>query len=559
LNSKLSLAILAGLSFFIALTLSLGNLNYQFYYAYQPYTMRLTMLSESLDIVIWLISALPLAIASLIYAYRKRLYYWTILLIGSLIAIIFIFLAWLKGLFISPFQLVSAIPAFFFILKAQAKDKAISLIAFLMPPFIITMASAIIRLLGLIGLPIDSISLLNIDLQLFYLAYPIGIYLLIIIIFAWLWVWFLKPIKPIELKIDKTSFFLLGFAIGLSILIAYLPYIASPAFIGVDTEWYLSALSNSFSLKALIAPRGLYLGILKAISTIIGINQSIKIGFAILGVLHALAVYLLVSYGLNKHAGALASIFTTFPAMISLYAGIYANWLSFSLMVLSFYFFLNAIEKNSKMFFVLCVFSLALTALNHPWTGGIAIVIYTLMLLTFFFIKGLKHSFILFLAFFIGLASILSFQAFPIALFALNALNPKNVFRFPLNLSYTLKFYIGGFFDTPLFYLLCLFGILNIPKAKKIFKLFLMIWLMVCSLLITFSSLWMVWRILYLMPFQILAGLGINWLTSFMLAYESSSKILKIAYGLLISLIILIVFNYALRGIGLLLSQLNLI
>ncbi|MEM3062361.1 MAG: hypothetical protein QW303_02275 [Nitrososphaerota archaeon] len=558
---KPSLAILIGLNLFLALTLSLGN--YQFYYAYQPYEAYLTIFSKSIDMAVWFSSSFILTIASLIYAYRKSLWRWMIKLSFSLIVIILLFLVFVKGLHISLFQLVSIIPSFFLhkeCFKLNKEAINLSLIAFLTTPFIISLSSLVARFLALLNISIKLINLLEFDLQLFYLGYPIGAYLSIIVIFSWFWIWFLKPVKAGDLGKAVNPLVFLECAIGLSFLIAYLPCILNANFMGVDTEWYISALLNQFSAEALIKPRGLYLGLLKAISAVIGVNQAVKIAPAILNIFHVLAIYLLTSYSWDRHSGALASIFAIFPtAMVSLYAGIYANWLSLSLIFLSFYFFIKASEKNSKLLLFFSIFSLALAALNHPWAGGITLAIYTTtLLITYFSFKtyrSLKFVFIL-LVFFIlaGLAStLLDFKILLEAFSVLNALNPRNMTYFFSNLSYTLKFYVGGFFDAPLLYFLALIGVVNILKAKSVSKPLFTAWLIVCSLFAILSSLWMLWRILYLMPLQILAGLGVAWLASML---NDSSKAAKPAYIMLISLIIFNILNYTLRGIGLLLSSL---
>gem|GEM_PF-2408931 len=534
--------VLMGLNFFLSSLIILNELRFTFYRFYTPMLMNPTLINSNIDFVIWSSSSIIILIglSTTLIKLEKRLIKKPLLtLTASSIFSAFLLLF--------NFKLTFLVLIFWFIFLALIylvnlrlkinKVKLLSLISSL-PLFLvslITFLSSLFLLLHLkhiYPLPVElegKIAILNI--QVFYALYPLNTFFLLLLSILWIYAPLTSFLKlNVEFNFfNRFKLFPLIASLILSVVLIELPYLTRVVFIGVDAQWYFKTLNQIKNPKTILSmftyePRSFYLTILW-FTTLLGFSKetAVKIGPAILSIIHTIAVFAFI-YVItkNKFLSGLSSLFAifSFQAIVGMYAGIYANWLSLSTAILSLTFLIKAIKKNLK-FIIPSICLLIISNISHPWFAAInflILILYALISLIYSAMKKFKEG----LREFLCILSLITVNV-TLIVFAfikhlrlmdaiqinqiLQSIKLLNVFSFFENLDFALKFYVGGFFITPLIYLLGLASTPLIFKNKILFKLFTA-WFITTLLLLIFSDLWLKWRILYLMPFQILSGLG---------------------------------------------------
>ncbi len=313
--------------------------------------------------------------------------------------------------------------------------------------------------------------------------------------------------------------------------------------LGVDDEWYIRSLdrvSNLSKLKAILIsePRWTYLLMLYFIKIATSQSAAAVVGFGSIPLIFffSITVYFLVSVGKNnRFLALLSSILTTFSIQttVGLFAGIYANWLAISGVVLFFFLFLYAFQKQSYKFMLLSIFISFLVLFSHPWTWGILMaIVITYAFVTSLLVKfGSQRSSINKRELVWPMAVILSNLIFAliILLMAKNipfisgahkgihsgyvdivkSFSIENFLNFRAILSSTLAFYVGGLFAIPPLLTLAILGVWASRNYSDRFNRLLLSWITIPLGLSLFTISFWQWRLLYIIPFQIPVSIGV--------------------------------------------------
>ncbi|MEM2902743.1 MAG: hypothetical protein QXO32_08470 [Candidatus Bathyarchaeia archaeon] len=416
----------------------------------------------------------------------------------------------------------------------------------------------------------------SLSVNLMYSLQPASTRLLLALGFSWIglpvFAWINKRKKS---KSDSTlepvwlGPTILIMALTLSIVAISVPFIRNPEFFGVDTEYYLNRLTSIEKFEHLIRllpgdPRLLYLILLKTLCLAGASPQlSIKLGPLLLTALNAFAFYFLAAeIADSRLAGGLAGAFAALgmQTSISLYAGIYANWLTLSLGASATTIYLKA-AKTGKLPYLAPTYILTILCLAaHPWSGVVFASILLLASLLDAASSRLKNKRLtlvsLLTASMIGLTLAAGYLYPPFKGYArsvenlLPSFNPSNLNSLIFNLSFNMDYMVGGFMSAPILYLASLIGFsaLSLEKGNSRATRLASIWLAITITPILLAEQWLQWRLIYITPIQLLSGLGVYYLTRFLInSHERSQRGLAI---LILLTIILAMFNYLLRNVA---------
>jgi len=389
-----------------------------------------------------------------------------------------------------------------------------------------------------------------------------------------------------------------GCAIVVGGFLVLCPYVSrfvtveTPQFVGVDTRTYYLLLSKMTDLEAareivlgsqVAGPKALYFLLLLLIKAMTGLSAMAVVKIAVVVPLSLLAIsaYLLVRYGArNGDSAALSSLLAvlSFNTTVGMFAGIYANWLALAFMILSFALLIKASSQNSRKTLLASIATSILVLLTHAlsWMVFTAVLFFysatslialrlwkkaeakrdLLFSLSILLASGAFALFLLFLSNLLGsnlsAKLVVSYSKSSYLLLRADTLS-----EFPANLSVTLSDFLGGFLASPLIYLLASIGALQGGYRRR-FERLLYSWLIPTSIVFLLTRSIDQWRMLYLMPIQILAALGVFQLikgAGLLLPEQKTRRgyvMTKLFKILLLCLIILSLFNYAARSINLL-------
>jgi len=368
--------------------------------------------------------------------------------------------------------------------------------------------------------------------------------------------------------------------------------VETPQFVGVDTRWYYSILSKMTSLEAAreivlkdqyAGPKALYFLLLYLIKAMTGLSAIAVVKIAVVVPLSLLAIsaYLFVRYGArNVDSAALSSLLAvlSFNTTVSMFAGIYANLLALAFMILSFALLIKASSQNSRKTLLASIATSILVLLTHAlsWMVFMAVLSFysatSLIALRFWKKVEAKRDLLFSLSILLASGAFALFLLFLSNLLVSNLsaklvvsyskssyllLRADTLSEFPANLSVTLSDYLGGFLASPLIYLLASIGALQ-GGYRRSFERLLYSWMIPTSIVFLLTRSIDQWRMLYLMPIQILAALGVFQLikaAGLPLPEQETRRgyvMTKLFKILLLCLIILSLFNYAARSINLL-------
>ena len=387
------------------------------------------------------------------------------------------------------------------------------------------------------------------------------------------------------------SFLIVGCAIMVGGFLVLSPYISQSRFVGVDTHTYntlLSKMTDPEDARKIIledevaGPKAMYFLLLYLIKTLTGLSAMavVKVAVVVPSSLLAISAYLLVRYGSrNDSLATLSSLLAvlSFNTTVSMFAGIYANWLALSFMMLSFALLIKASTQNSRKILIASIVTSSLVLLTHVLSSIVFMAVLcfysatSLLALHFWKKAETRRDFLfslsillangVFTLFLLGLSNLFSINlSAKLAVWYVShspILGADSLSRFSQHLTLTLTEYVAGFLANPLIYFLAIVGALR-GSYRRSFERLLHSWLMPTSIVIPLITSLDQWRILYSMPFQILAALGIFQLTKragLLLPNEASREretISKLFKGSLLCLIILSLFNYTARSINLL-------
>jgi hypothetical protein len=253
----------------------------------------------------------------------------------------------------------------------------------------------------------------------------------------------------------------------------------------------------------------------------------------------------------------LFSIATT----VGIFAGVYANWLALGLVLIFWTSLLKVWQNPSRDLILITIITSFLILITHPWTWAIilaSLAAYLMFNIIFHRsdnnnnpqkVTTSKSALIIlginFVLLVILLAAFSSGEFIRLSTEVLAAMSTKHLTQFVEVITYSLRFYVGGFLANTIIITLCILGLLTIKNLKKQFyRLFISLLVIAFIPLLLLDSWWQ-WRLLYMIPYHIPAAL-------FMFYTLEISKKSGIRYAVISSIlfsliVVLSSFNYALR------------
>jgi len=419
------------------------------------------------------------------------------------------------------------------------------------------------------------------------------------------------PVKKTEKHLPREDFMgwvgklvptrlVLLLSVFFSFLIGYAPYFTASPLVGIDSRYYvdlLTEMSESLNPWKVLVESGfaryrpaffVFAYFVKLISGQSSL-AAIRVMPAIIASLLCIAVYFFVKQGTgNTNLAGLSAIFTVFSfnTTVGMYAAILSNWFSIIILVLFFGFMLRAERIGSKRFWSVAMLISVVLLFTHVWTWGIFIATmlgYVALRLVCRDRSGSNESFhqvfrksivygigvislnlcvvlALFLASsftkpFPGLGWV-SEMAYGLLSGMFSQLVHFDLFKFWNDIVFTIQMYVGGYYGNPLLMALAICGMISLRRAERGFRDVLLSWTLVTSIIFVVMVPDELWRVLYVVPFQFLAPLGLCLLINFTRRLWRAStiyldaKILGVFEVELLLLILLLMFNYALRSVS---------
>jgi hypothetical protein len=558
-----------GISIVVGLLVLLRQIQIPFY-LYYPNTTNTVLISEPLDVYIFLVTSLcvPGTLLTAPDAWRDK--------VRS--AVFMISALWFAGIILLPVTASYGIPITYLavIILALAKFKkrpqadersgevayfivgATSIIALIECASVYYWVAAAFAPQALFGVASQ-----NLETNLTYAAYPIAPLLLLIIMFSWVWVPIMGRLMPRlqASQIDAPAhsdnpvgrsmsdrrllFLSLDVFAILSILVFYFLYAAGQLWVvGVDSQYRyiipLNALNGSGFFHALGASlslgHGIYLGLLLIVEHVTGLSSFLVVKYAplVLTFFTAILSFLAFRGVLSRNFPLLAalSMILWIPTTIGIWSGIQSNWTAYALWIFFLACVFQYVKSRAASFLLQSLLSLGILVI-HPWTWGVFLA--TVILATLFGIRrrtDFKH----------GLTAVVSsiWLAAPIGAVAFIYLsgvsgdirNAITLYLFPLaHVDLVFKLFPGAWLEmwrewssflSPTLILIALMGTFALIELHGEMKRYLLAWVAVwCigSILVAAIgylpadaaiSETQLWRMLYLSPLPILLALGVS-------------------------------------------------
>lgn len=289
----------------------------------------------------------------------------------------------------------------------------------------------------------------------------------------------------------------------------------------------------------------------------------------------SLVVFWFVRLGLkNNFLSLISSLFSVFAfqTVVGVFVASIANWLAIIEVFLMFGLFLKSIENRSLVYWLAASVVGIFVLLTHPYTWFLAMAV-----LGGFGAWGLLSKFMgrksdleaatfgLFAALGLNLVFYLCYSLMPFGS-AIGGAGPGVVnwvgglgislsnLNLYLGFSNMVQNWVGGLFGNPVILLLSVFGIISLAKSGKLFGKLMVIWVMVPSLILPLGSpeTFFYYRVVYFVPFQVLAAVGFYWLLIKLdvLAGLASNRLCKTLTVMIAILVVLLLFNYSLRSVA---------
>lgn len=441
-----------------------------------------------------------------------------------------------------------------------------------------------------------------IDLQLFNVLYPLSSWLFLLFLGSWIWTPILKKIVPripalkktlekiregkpsplqnMNSKLNlngKTLTLCLIVSLALSIVVAYYPFARLPTstLVGVDAVRYYGWLNKMMQKGPLIAFDGdrPFFNLLMYSVKIVSASPPelvIRIMPMILAACLGLAVYWFVKTGTkNKNAAVLSSLFSAlgFQTTIGIFAYIVANWLAIIEAFVLLTLLMKSLEKHSWKFALASTAVGTALLLTHPYTWNIIMIIIVCYLAwAFLKRKKEKKSEVLppALVLTVNLIFYLIYSVAPfgngigaaergVSNIVASNISISNLFSLQGNLASMVQTMVGGLLGNPLLIILAVAGVLSIMDFTKRFNRIMLLWIVIPSLTLLTVSPDLYHRSIYLIPIQILAAIGLLWIfgkfKEKMGRLNENEFLFNILEILIVALVVLFLFNYALRSV----------
>ena len=225
----------------------------------------------------------------------------------------------------------------------------------------------------------------------------------------------------------------------------------------------------------------------------------------------------------NDQTAIFASLLTaiSFPTLIGLYGGFYANWIAMIFGVLSLGYLIKSLKKPDRQNFVIFSILIILLLFSHVYTWTIFSLFIVIFLGIMYKLRRYERKVIglLFLIVLVCVAIDISKSSFTegkggieqdIAI-ATNRSGIENITLIDKNLTEAIFAFAGGQFSNFLILSLCVFWLL-LSNFRDKENIFIAVFFSIGVLPILFGNDVIQFRILYLIPFQIPAAIGLTYL-----------------------------------------------
>ena len=294
---------------------------------------------------------------------------------------------------------------------------------------------------------------------------------------------------------------------------------------------------------------------------------------SLLGLLLVLSVYFLVSVGSGEGVLAVFSaLFSAFSFQVTagVNAGYYANWLALVEVNIFFALLIKALRSRLMIYVALSTLASISILFTHPATwlvtmgslvlfgllgfvrrlfgyGGEVLSRYEFVLLTVVAACNVAADLVR------GLL-IRGYEATQVADVTLRLFSSDYVLWVFDHLRETFTFFLGGALANPIIVVLSILGVFAVARCKGWFECCVVALAVVPSLAVLFTSsaggAFLQARFIYLIPFQILCGLGLAPLTKVVSRLVDDRRLSRILAILLCLFVFLPLFGYALRVVG---------
>jgi hypothetical protein len=395
--------------------------------------------------------------------------------------------------------------------------------------------------------------------------------------------------KPIQLRAATVGVALVAVSV-VSGLMAYLPYSFSDFPVGIDAHWYyerLGTLGTGVSIPSLLLedPRAAYLLLLYGIrlATQLPIRETAMAGAVIVSVLCALGSFFLVrEMGQGDLASLLAAFFASFsPQMlVGTLASIFSNWLAMAEILFFFAFLLRAAKTSGKSWLAASFAVSLVVMVTHPWTWPILMLILAIYVAlsalhdrSWDFARRSVGLRILAGSILMGLVVLLVASGLAVSQGVVNLAyhfglvenlrlqRPPGLFLRDVQIA-LFNYSTEGLFSNWLMIGLAVVGVFGLGKMGKETRVLLESSILGPSLLILFFGPEIQWRLLFLIPYYILAVLGVTTLMGVLRRLISApdqsrahSIIVKTVQVEFVTFLVLLFLNNALRSMVLIASQ----
>ena len=593
---------LAGISTHLALHYSLG---------YEVRPINLAIFSKELDPLIWLASTLVTAFTSTVLLRRsagRQRVYWAAFIFAELAQILTFFGNEPQVSF--ALSLVSG-TAFLFLagigqigqFQAKAAWMAYaSLLGLIVVIEFLSLASRVLSVFPNMIVPATLVHSADIEIQLSEFLFDFSPILLAVVIFMWI------PIVPLIIRIRRdianlastaesgpilnsgaqryVSFAILGLAFVTAVFIPLSPYITRTLPQGVDIRFYYGLLTSTNNLETAINTLGVqshgpYLLLLFLLRTLTGWTdwQVVIIGPCVLAVFFTGSTFLAVNQMTGNpliSAAASLTAATWLHTTIGLFAGIYANWLAMSFLMLFLYFLKKTLTTFGPVSLAATILSSYGVALAHAWTWGILTAsAFVGLMLTFGRLADQQQGKTEKRKECVIYGTVLVASTLPVAALALvlqglnsglqsgmsivSGMNATKLGVLLYALGFTVTHYVGELLSYPLPLVLSALGVIYLARSNPQTARMLVPWLVVTSIATVLVGPWYQWRLFYVVPFELFGIFGVSailvtvdWVARRTGVTETLHNHVVLVKCLLIALIALDSINYALIGASIL-------
>jgi hypothetical protein len=553
------------LSIFFSITALLTKAGLQYHFAYFSGRVDLTLGDPFVNMVVWIISLLgfcayPLVVKEarssrpvvlshgMILLFIVSLSVWPetspLLALANIAAFLIVFREYPRRLSIPRAQVIALSLATLFSFGILVE--LFALYAWSTSPFAVLRAYSTAK--GVL------FGLARLDLGFFFAAYSLAVWLILllmalpVIIEAAILLLKRRATLPYHLNVPtmrlRTAHVLLGLVCTcvLSAMVAALPYFLSSYPVGIDVHWYygvldalrtgapLSILGEGWKAHMELHVVFVMLAYLIQLTAQLSVREAVMSAAVVTSILLALGSFLIAREAGMGDLGSLAAAFfagVSPQALVGTLASIFGSWLAMAEMMFFFAFLVRAIRTRSRSSLVVSFGVALLLMVTHPWTYPILLLILAVYVVlsamqnrSWGFLRrsaGLKILLASVLAGFVAFALAQGSLVFDLVMAVgqtggLLANVPPwrspDVFLHDVQVA-LLNYSTQGFYSNWIMLSLGIVGVFGLASTEKESRAIFVSWILGPSLLFLFLGSEIQWRLLYLIPYNILAAMGV--------------------------------------------------